>query len=77
MPEESDGEQVFARELFSRISGTSIRRGERTPSGQRRGVRRNKKLISGWNELVGKSEMVRQIHLVADGHTASNAPYLM
>ena len=68
--------QVFARELFTRISGTSIRRGAPTPSGQRRGVRRKKKLILGWNELVGKWEMVRQICLIADGHTAFNAPDL-
>ena len=32
--------QVFARELFTRISPTSIRRGAPMASGQRRGVRR-------------------------------------
>ena len=69
--------RAVARELFTRISGTSIHPGEPMATGQRRGVRHTQKMILGWNELVGKSDMVRHIFLFADGHTASNAPDLM
>ena len=48
--------------------------GERAEGG--RGVQRKKKMMSGWNEVVRKLEMVRQMYLFADGHTASNAPDL-
>ena len=64
-------------ELFTRISGTCIRRGALPKaSGQRGGVRRKKKMTSGWNEVVRKLEMVSQKNIFADGHTASNAPDL-
>ena len=65
-------------ELSTRTSGTCIGRGALPrASGQRRGgVQRKKKMMSGWNEVVRKLEMVRQIYLFADGHTASNAPDL-
>ena len=64
--------------MFTRTSGTCIGRGALpTASGQREGgVQRKKKMMSGWNEVVRKLEMVRQIYLFADGHTASNAPDL-
>ena len=63
-------------ELFIRMSGTCVRRGAvLMASGQRGGVRRKKKMMSGWQEVVEKLEMVTQINL-SDGHTASNAPDL-
>ena len=78
-----DGWRTFGRllhvsELFTRISGTCVRRGALPVAiGQRGGVRRKKKMVSGWNEFVGGNwAMVRQICPFADGHTASNAPDL-
>ena len=42
-------------ELFTRISGTCVRRGALpVASGQRGGVRRKKKMVSGWNGFVGE-----------------------
>ena len=54
-----DGWRTFGRllhvsELFTRISGTCVRRGALPVAiGQRGGVRRKKKMVSGWNEFVG------------------------
>ena len=64
-------------ELFTRISGTCVRRGaELMASGQRGGPRRKQKMMSGWQEVVEKLGMVMQMNLFIDGHTASNAPDL-
>ena len=42
-------------ELFTRTSGACIRRGALPmASGQRGGVRRKKKMVSGWNEVARK-----------------------
>ena len=68
---------LHVSELFTRISWTCVRRGALPlVSGRRRGVRCKKKMMSGWNEVVGTLGIVRQICLFADGHTASNAPDL-
>ena len=46
--------QAHVSELFTRISGTCVRRGALPVAiGQRGGVRRKKKMVSGWNEFVG------------------------
>ena len=64
-------------ELFTRIPGTCVRRGVvLMASGQRGGVRRKKKMMSGWQEVVEKVGIVTQVNLFVDGHTASNAPDL-
>ena len=68
---------LHVSELFTRMSGTCVRRGAvLMASGQRGGPRRKEKMMSGWQEVVEKLGMVMQIHLFADGCTASNAPDL-